>query len=62
MAWGECLYSEACPNLIRETRNSRKGENGEVREDIDDHAINSSEYAWAPIINRLKRWKQFKEH
>ena len=62
MAWGECLYSEACPNLIRETRNSRRGENGEVREDIDDHAINSSEYAWAPIINRLKRWKQFKEH
>jgi len=62
MAWGEYLISEACPNLAREIRNSRKGEKGEVREDLDDHAINSNEYAWAPIINRLKRWKQFKEH
>lgn len=62
MAWGEYLISEACPNLAREIRNSRKGEKGEVREDLDDHAINSNEYAWAPIINRMKRWKTFKEH
>lgn len=62
MAWGEYLISEACVNLIREIKNSRRGEKGEVREDFDDHAINSNEYAWQPIINRLRRWKTFKEH
>ena len=62
MAWGEYLISEACTNLVREIRNSRKGEKGEVREDFDDHAINANEYAWQPLINRLKRWKTFKEH
>lgn len=62
MAWGEFLISENCVNLIREIKNSRKGEKGEVREDFDDHAINSNEYAWQPIINRLRRWKSFKEH
>lgn len=61
MAWGEFLISDACENLIREIKNSRKGEKGEVREDFDDHAINANEYAWQPIINRLKRWKTFKE-
>lgn len=62
MAFGEFLISDACPDLYRELRNSVKGKNGRCREDIDDHAINANEYAWAPIINRLKRWKQFKEH
>jgi phage terminase large subunit len=62
MAWGEYLISESCKNLIREIKNSRKGEKGEVREDFDDHAINSNEYAWQPLINRLRRWKTFKEH
>lgn len=62
MAWGEYIISEACPDLIREIKNSRKGEKGECREDFDDHAINSSEYAWCPIIKRLRRWKDFKEH
>lgn len=61
MSFGEFLISEACPNLYRELKNARRGKNGECREDIDDHAINANEYAWAPIINRLKRWKQFKE-
>lgn len=62
MAYGEFLISDACPNLIREIKNSRRGEDGRPREDFDDHAINSNEYAWASIINKLKRWKQFKEH
>ena len=62
MAWGEFLVSTECPNLIREIKNSNKGEKGEPREDIDDHAINANEYAWASIIKRLKRWATFKEH
>ena len=61
MAYGEFLVSEACPNLARELKNSRQGEKGEVREDIDDHAINANEYAWQPIIPRLKKWKTFKQ-
>jgi phage terminase large subunit len=61
MSFGEFLISEACPNLYRELKNARRGKNGKCREDIDDHAINANEYAWAPIINRLKRWKTFKE-
>ena len=62
MAWGDYLVSEACTNLAREIKNSRKGEKGEVREDFDDHAINSNEYAWQPLVKRLRRWKDFKEH
>ena len=60
MAYGEYYVSNLCPNLIRETKNSRHGEKGEVREDLDDHALTASEYAWVSIINRLKRWKTFK--
>lgn len=60
MAYGEFLVCDQCPNLIRELTNSRVGEKGEAREDLDDHAINASEYAWIPIINRMKRWKEFK--
>ena len=61
MGMGDFKVSEACSNLIREFRNSRKGEKGQAREDIDDHAINANEYAWQPIIQRLKRWKDFKQ-
>lgn len=60
MAYGEYLICNQCSNLIRELVNSRQGDDGEIREDIDDHAINANEYAWMPIINRLKRWKDFK--
>lgn len=62
MAYGEFLLTSKCDNLIREIKNSRRGENGRPREDFDDHAINSNEYAWASFINKLKRWKNFKEH
>jgi phage terminase large subunit len=61
MAWGEFLISDSCVNLKREIKNSRKGDKGEVRSDIDDHCINANEYAWASIINFLKRWKEFKQ-
>ena len=60
MAYNEYLICNQCKNLIRELTNSRMGEEGEIREDIDDHAINANEYAWIPIINRMKRWKDFK--
>ena len=62
MAWGEFLVSKNCPNLIREMKNARHGEKGEVRADCDDHAINANEYAWAPMRERIRRWKTFKEH
>lgn len=61
MSYGDFLVSEACDNLIREFKSSQKGEKGEPREDINDHAINANEYAWIPVINRLKRWKTFKQ-
>lgn len=60
MAWGEYLISQQCSNLAREIKNSRKGEKGQVREDFDDHSINANEYAWQPLITRLRRWKTFK--
>lgn len=62
MAWSEFLISSNCKNLIREIKNSRKGEGTQVREDFDDHAINSNEYGWQPLAQRLKRWKTFKQH
>lgn len=62
MAWGEFLISSKCANLIREIKNSRRGEKGEVREDIDDHAINANEYAWQPLVLKMKKWKEFKVH
>ena len=62
MAYGEFQISSDCKNLIREIKNSRHGEKGEVREDFDDHAINANEYAWQPIIKYVKRWGSFKQH
>ena len=62
MAFDDFLFSEACPNLIREIKVSRKGEKGEMRADGNDHAINAHEYAWTPMRTRVVRWKDFKEH
>ena len=53
--------SSNCSNLIREIKNARKSKEGKVREDYDDHAINAFEYGWAPIREKLKRWKTFKQ-
>lgn len=57
--FGDMLYSEKCKNLIRETKNSRKGERGEARIDGNDHQINSAEYSWSPFRNSFVRWKLF---
>jgi phage terminase large subunit len=61
MAYESYKVSEGCSNLIREIKNARKAEDGRVREDFDDHAINAFEYAWIPLKNRLIRWKSFKD-
>ena len=60
MAWGNYLISEECSNLIRELKNSKRGQKGEVREDFDDHSINANEYAWAPMRKRIQKWGNFK--
>ena len=59
MSYGDLQISNKCPNLIREFKACRKGEDGSPREDGNDHAINGFEYGWQPIINRLKKWKTF---
>ena len=61
MSWGEMLFSEACANLIREFKQCRKGEKGEERADINDHAINSYEYSTAPMYVITKKWANFKQ-
>ena len=53
--------SSSCPNLAREIRNSRQGEKRRAREDFDDHAINANEYAWAPMLPWLRRYKEYKK-
>lgn len=62
MAFGEMRATPLAANLCREIRNARKSKEGKPREDFDDHAINAWEYAWAPIRERVKRWRtSFKE-
>ena len=61
MAMGEFLFCETCSNLIREIKVCKQGTKGEVREDVNDHCINANEYAWASIVNFLKRWNDFKQ-
>jgi len=61
MAYGNFkIVKENCPNLIREIKNSRRGEKGEAREDTDDHEINACEYAWASLKGDIESWKTFK--
>lgn len=60
MGYGSYKFSSKCPNLIREYRNIRKGEDGSPRQDGNDHCINGAEYGHQPFINRLKKWKTFK--
>ena len=55
--FGDFKIVSNCKNLIREIKNSRRGEKGEARVDGNDHQINASEYAWAPFRNMSARWK-----
>ena len=62
MAFGDYLVCDTCPNLIREIKNARAGDDGSCREDIDDHTLNSQEYSVIPFFPKIKRYKDFKEH
>lgn len=62
MAFGEFTPTDQCHNLIREIRNARAAEDGRCREDDDDHMINANEYSWIPLLPKIKRYKDFKEH
>lgn len=62
MAFGEFEVCDLCKNLAREIGNARQAEDGRCREDVDDHAINANEYAWIPLLPKIKRYKDFKEH
>lgn len=63
MAYGDFVVCKTnCPNLIREIKNSRRGDKGEARADSDDHAINACEYANAPLWMEMSQWKNFKVH
>ena len=61
MAYGEHLFTDQCPNLVREVKSSKHTEEGRARDDGNDHAINGSEYSWIPLLPRIKRYKNFKE-
>lgn len=57
--FGDMLVCDNCKNLIREIKNSRKGEKGEARIDGNDHLINSQEYSISPFRNSFVHWKLF---
>ena len=62
MAFGEFTPTDQCQNLIREIKNARAAEDGRCREDDDDHMLNANEYSWIPLLPKIKRYKDFKEH
>jgi len=63
MAYGDFkVCQEKCPNLIRELKYARKGEDQAPRADGNDHQLNSHEYGTTPLLANLRRWKNFKVH
>ena len=62
MAFGDFQPTDKCQNLIREIKNARQDEDGSCREDIDDHTLNAWEYSFIPVMPKVKRFKDFKEH
>lgn len=61
LGYGECQICGKCQNLIREMDESRRGDKGETRENLNDHALNAWEYAWTPLKAYLMAWGQFKQ-
>ena len=60
MAWGNFIVCDQCRNAIREFGNARRDSKGRAREDNDDHALTSLEYAFTPLLPDIHQWKQFK--
>ena len=61
-SYNDFLIVNKCKNLIREFKASRRDPKTGLRENINDHAINSCEYGIAPFKNSFARWKNnFKE-
>lgn len=62
MSYSDLLVSKRCKNLIREFKSSRRDPKTGLRENLNDHAINSFEYEFSPFRNNFARWKaNFKE-
>lgn len=59
---GCLIHSERCKNLTRETKECRRGEKGEAREDGNDHAQNAFEYGMMPMLGDVIEFKDWKEH
>lgn len=57
MSYGDLLVAPGCRNLSRELKASRRDPKTGLRENLDDHAINSFEYGLAPFRNGFARWK-----
>ena len=62
MAYRDYLVTSDCKNLIREIKAARRGKKGEARADGNDHCLTAKEYAVAPLLPSLRRWKTFKQH
>ncbi len=56
-SYKDLLIHKNCKNLIREYKGSRRDPKTGLRENLDDHAINSHEYSFAPFRNQFARWK-----
>lgn len=57
--WGDLLISTDCKNLMREMSSLHTDPKTGIRENTNDHAVNSFEYAMVPLQGNLLRWKQF---
>ena len=54
-AW--LIDRDRCKNLIRELKNARGDDKGNIRSDEDDHCITANEYNLIPYRNNFVMWK-----
>jgi hypothetical protein len=54
-AW--LIDKDRCKNLIREIKNARGDDKGNIRSDEDDHMLTANEYSVAPYRNNFVLWK-----
>lgn len=57
LSYGDLLIESSCKNMIRETKNARGDEDGNIRSDEDDHMLTAFEYAYAPYRDEFVAWK-----